>query len=253
MDRGREEEKEEAGNRVTYLVAPTELQHAPLRALSKTGKSDPRPEKWGCDLAFKHDHKKYGIQRKEMKDFVASVNDKRLAKEIQQMRASVEQGVVVIEGNVRFSIEGEWLGRVAGPRWSRSAHLSALMSLQDEGVWVLNAADPQGTADVALAFQAWVEKGHHSLLTSTRGAARSLLAGSGAWGMASNEDFQRHLNEGLPGTGPELATRIRAAFDGVPFMWKPGAIERLRSVPGIGPVTIKKYLAAIPEEDTDGE
>lgn len=219
------------------LVSPAE-RHTAILAL---GKVSSKPEKMGVDLAFKHKKKWYGIQRKEMKDFVASINDKRLPREIQQMKM-LEQALLVIEGNVRFSLEGEWLGRVAGPRWTRAAHLSALLSLQAAGVWVLNAVDQAGTADVCRAFEAWVKKGQHRLLVSTRGAARPILPG---WGKAGNEDFQRHVLEGLPDTGPERATLIREEFGGLPFMWKPGALERMAGIRGIGPKTIEKYTEAI--------
>lgn len=222
------------------LVSPAERHSAIL----ELGKVSSKPERMGVDVAFKHKKLWYGIQRKEMKDFVASVNDKRLSREIQQMKV-LEQALLVVEGNVRFSLEGEWLGRTGGPRWTQSAHLSALMSLQAAGVWVLNAADQASTAAVCVAFEAWVKKGQHSLLVSTRGAARSILPG---WGTATNTDYQRHVLEGLPDTGPERATLIREEFGGLPFTWKPGALERMAAIRGIGPKTIAKYIDAIGAE-----
>jgi hypothetical protein len=43
----------------------------------------------------------------------------------------------------------------------------------------------------------------------------------------------------------ELAARIVHEFDGVPWTWKDGALERLLGVEGIGAKTVAKFSEAV--------
>lgn len=221
------------------LVSPTELRHAAFRDLTRNGKGSNLPETWGCDFGFilRSDDgaKKYGIQRKELKDFVASVNDGRLAKEVQQM-VVCEQSLLVIEGSPRFSMDGALLGDNYGSSWSRHQHTSMLLSVQAAGVWVLGTSDTGETARLCLDFQAWVRKGEHTSLRKRGGPVHP-------WGRKENRDYCLHLIMGLNGVGIELASRIYDTI-GMPFGLRV-TVEELMSVEGVGKKKAESIMRAL--------
>lgn len=221
------------------LVAPTELRHAAFRELTRSGKGSNLPETWGCDFGFiireEDGAKKYGIQRKELKDFVASVNDGRLAKEVQQM-VVCEQTLLVIEGTPRFSMDGALLGNNYGSSWSRQQHTSMLLSVQAADVWVLGTSDTRETAQLCLDFQAWIRKGEHTSLRKRGGPVHP-------WGRKENRDYCLHLIMGLPQIGIELADRILDTI-GMPFGLAVTR-EQLMSVDGIGAKTADSIIRAL--------
>jgi len=205
------------------LVAPTELKHSAFRALTRSGKGSNKPEDMGVDFAFNHGGRWGGVQRKEIKDFIASVNDGRLAKEVQQM-AVLEWKLLVIEGNPKWSLDGAWLGDKWGAQWTRQQHTAMLLSVQQAGVWVLGSTDTTDTAKLILDFERWVKKDTHAALMQ-RGPMAS------PWGTKENRDYQLHLIMGLPQVGYTLAARILDTV-GMPFGLRVTR-EQLMSVDGI--------------------
>lgn len=189
----------------------------------------------GVDFAFIHDGGWWGVQRKEIKDFVASVNDGRLAMEVKQM-AALEQGVVVVEGNVRWTLDGQLVGDSYGSTWDRQRHTSMLLSLQREDVWVMGSSDTTDTARLILDFERWVKKADHSSLKKRAGMVSP-------WGTRENRDYQIHLVMGLPGVGWELAERIVKTI-GMPFGTRVTRAE-LMSVEGIGAKKADAILKAL--------
>lgn len=184
------------------LVAPTELKHTAFRALTASGRGSNKPERMGVDFAFACRGRWSGVQRKEIRDFVASVNDGRLRQEVQQMAgAELEYKALIIEGAVRWSMDGALIGDNYGASWNREKHIKQLLSVQDAGVFVLSSSDTADTARVLTDFQGWVAKGDH---TSLKGRGPMVSA----WGTKGNRDYQLHVLTSLPGIGLELATRI---------------------------------------------
>lgn len=203
------------------LVAPTEPK--PMHVL---GKLSSLPERHGADVLL---HVAggvgwVGVQRKEMSDLVASVNDGRLAKEVQQMRAGfLSRAVLVVEGRPKWTLDGALVSGFTN--WTRDQHLALLFSVQAEGVWVGGTDDVAGTVSYVRALDGWLRKSKHTALVRRPGPVSM-------WGKPTNEDYARHLVMGLPNVGPELARRIVEKF-GIPFRWKVG-VEDLMTVEGIG-------------------
>lgn len=202
------------------IVAPTEP--TALRAL---GLCNLEPERRGCDILFHAAGAFHGIQRKELKDFIASVHDGRLSKEVAQMSASLATRLLVIEGQPKWSLDGELLGQGFGKPWTLKAHNAYLWSVQARGVWVSTTLNVDGTVELCQRFEEWVRKGKHRSLDVRPGPANS-------WGRVTNRDYQRHLVMGIPGLGPELADRI---IDTVGFPFGLVATrEELLGVEGLG-------------------
>lgn len=183
-----------------------------------------RPEKYGADFMFFCHGQWVGIQRKEISDLIASLADGRLQREVAQMQ-SLDQRVLVVEGRVRFTDDGEMMDRPFGQKLTEKQWKGLLWSVRSKDIWVDYTTDTDDTIAWLGWFEAWFKRDRHSSLDRRPGPLS-------LWGTPNNEDYQRHLVMGLPGVGPELADRIVKNF-GVPFGWRI-AYEDLLTIDGIG-------------------
>lgn len=179
--------------------------------------------------------RKVGIQRKEISDFIASVHDGRLSKEIGQMQ-QLDTALLVLEGKVSWTLDNMLVQNGYGYDWSWRQHHGVLWSIMSRGVWVDTTSGLQETIDFIRAFEMWSAKPKHQALQRRPGA-------TGVWGTPSNKEYACHLVMGLPGVGPELAERIIDTF-GVPFQWSITPDE-LMTVKGIGKEKARKIWEAL--------
>ena len=219
------------------IISPTEP--GVLRAL---GSVSMKPEDFGCDLLFAARGAWAGIQRKEFKDLVGSVEDGRLGEQIQKMvSAPLEHRMVLIEGGGRWSDDGSLLGTY-GRNLNRSSLRKLLWSVRDSGVWIEWSDNIDDTVTVLNSCEQWCKKETHGSLRNRPGA-RS------AWGTANSRDWLIHFMQGLPGVGVELATRIIDEFHdewGSPVGWREGiGAAELMKVEGIGKVKANKLIGAL--------
>lgn len=182
-------------------------------------------EQRGADFLFVAHGQWVGIQRKEVQDFIASVGDGRLAKELAQLQ-ECHHRVLIIEGRVRWTNDGEMITNGYGRPWTRAQWRGQLWTVRLKDVWVEFSDDIADTSECLDQIERWFNKDNHTSLDRRPGPVS-------LWGKPSNEDYQRHLVMGLPGVGAELADRIVRTFDGVPFGWRIGEKD-LEKVQGIG-------------------
>jgi ERCC4-type nuclease len=214
------------------LISSTEPPQ--LRAL---GRSSLVPEQYGADILWLSRLGLVGVQRKEMPgDFLASVSDGRLANQVGRMQG-LDVRVLVLEGRPQWTTDGvlmaDW-----GQTWTRSQHRKFLWSMRREGVWVEWSDQLMDTVELVKDLLAWTNKKNHVSL-QRRPAAR------GAWGKASNREWQLHLLQSFDGIGPMQAGKLIDAFDGdVPLAWTVEGRE-LERVPGIGKKKAQKMVEAI--------
>lgn len=204
------------------LVSPTD------RELHQLGKVSSLPERWGCDVLIRTDNLWIGVQRKEVKDFISSIQDGRLAKEVQQMAACgrLDIKVLLIEGKPQWTTDGVYLGNGYGIGWSIAQHRGMLWSVMLKGLWVDTTDSITETRVWLKMMEQWAGKGKHSALDRRPAAF-------GAWGKPDSREFGLHLLQGLPNVGPELAARIYDYFKGVPWKWDT-TVEELMKIPGVG-------------------
>jgi ERCC4-type nuclease len=215
---------------VSSTERPTFRSHLPAHKVSTL------PERYGCDVLWNVGETWWGVQRKEISDFIASVQDGRLAKEVGQMRQT-EFPMVILEGDVRFSgdvlIWDNWGGKdITKKQW-----MGMTWSLQRSGVAVNHSRNAKGTAEMVVGLMSWSQKPRHSSVTRRPGAV-------GSWGTPSSREFGEHLLMGLPGVGPELAARLYEKFGGVPWDWT-CEVEDLMTVPGIGKAKATQMIGAL--------
>lgn len=223
----------------TVLVSPAEP--AQLRSIGTVSSA---PELYGADFMFKSAAGHWvGVQRKEISDFIASMADGRLAKEVAQMQ-SLGHRVLIVEGDVRFTNDGEMMNRPFGQKLNRKQWKGILWSVRLKDIWVEFSDSTDDTIEQLSWLEEWFKRDKHASLERRPGPVSM-------WGKPNNEDYQRHLVMGLPGVGPELAARIVEKF-GVPFGWRID-FEDLLNVDGIGPKKARSIYEAIePIERKEG-
>lgn len=216
------------------IVAPTE---PPLLKDIATVVST-KPERYGVDVMWLGAKGvRYGVQRKEFPgDFLSSVSDGRLAKELGQMEA-LDVPILVLEGKAIWMNDGRLDSRW-GQEWKKRSHWAFLASVRARGVWVEWTANLEETVEIVQVYQEWSRKVRHTATMRRPGPAKN------AWGTQSSRDWQIHLLEGFPDIGPETARRIIDHFGRVPLQWTTDAVG-LQAVFGVGKKTAEKLIRAI--------
>ena len=196
------------------------------------------PENKGCDVAWYVNGTWWGVQRKEIADFIASVQDGRLAREIAQMRAAeLPIMVVVIEGRVQFTNDGYLMLGQRQTRVTKSQYNSMQWSLMDLGVHVSYTDSAYGTAEYIGGLARWsMKKTHNSMMRRPGPVA--------PWGKVMNEDWALHLLQSFDGLGLDRARAVLKHFGGVPLDWTVTEKE-LMQVPGIGKVLATRMYQAL--------
>lgn len=207
-----------------------------LRNLLPPHTSSTLPERYGGDIAWPCQGGWFAIQRKAIPDFIASVQDGRLAKEIGQLQQTI-MPIVILEGRISFGADGLLaLGR-HGTNVTQKQYRGMVYSLSRLGVTVLHSKDHAGTAAEVAYLMEWSAKERHNSLLRRPGPV-------GRWGKADNREYQEHLIMGVPGVGPELAGRILDKFGKVPMQWTVDA-SQLMEVEGIGKMKAAAMLEAL--------
>jgi Fanconi anemia group M protein len=220
---------------VTIYVAPSERHPAMIGLADKISNL---PEQYGCDIIWRAHNQWWGIQRKEIKDFIASIMDGRLAKELGQMRGHVNTPIVVIEGRLKWSSNDILMLGGYGQQITKAQYHGMLFAIMHEGVHVIFTDDTPGTVQLAKHLAAWSQKESHTSLSRRPGPEKTNM-----WGTVDNRDWAKHLLQGFPGIGPTVAEDIINHFGKVPLQWTVTG-KQLMEVPGIGQTRAKALLQA---------
>lgn len=221
------------------LISSTES--ATFRAL---GRSTTRPEDFGVDAMWCARRQTFGVQRKALKDLIASVDDGRLAKEALQM-ASLDHAFLILEtgergGGAPREMPGGQLAGLGkfGRPWTGPQLRGVLYGLSVRGIHVLTTRDEAETISRVVELEAWSRKARHE---SAKGRGS---VPADVFGKRGNREYGVWLMCALPGVGVETAGKIWDRFGGVPVRMAEGVgLEELMSVPGVGRVTASRVLA----------
>lgn len=217
------------------LISPSEPQ-----LLRDAGKTSMLPEQFGADILI-IPHSSWGgylgVQRKELKDLIASLADGRLGKQMMQLKGC-SQALLLIEGKMRWDSAGN-LSNNRGMNLTWEAWLGLTWTMRlTVGAWIDFTDSLQKTVEYCQELEHWAQKESHRSLHSRPGPAKR-------WGVAGARDWERHLLMGFDGIGPELADRILDTV-GMPLRWGVGA-EELEKVKGLGAKKVRKIMANFPE------
>ncbi len=215
------------------LVAPSE------HRLASLGESSSLPETMGADFLLFTRHGLVGVQRKEVKDLVASVHDGRYQREVAQLCSSgLHQGVLVIEGDYRFDLNGNSIA-LKHTRWTRASLHGIEMSTQLLGIWVIRTDSLDDTANWLTQAESWFDKAEH-LSLSVRPKVPA-----GVW-----EDPTRHfwlrVLQSFDGISAKTAGAIydQSVKDGVQLLGWQVDRDWLLSVSGVGKGRADKLMSA---------
>lgn len=198
--------------------------------------SSPLPESMGVDFCWRSHERWWGLQRKELNDFIASLNDGRLTREVAQMRAGVVMPMLAIEGRVQVANDIV-VTRHAGSQLSLSGLHKRVLTLQSRGIQVLWTPDSSTTIHLVVDAYQWSQKDGHT-------TARSMPKPTGDWGQPTNKEFQVHLLASLPGVGWKRAEAIIDGLGRCPLKLD-ATVEELMGVDGIGKVTAERIVRCL--------
>lgn len=194
------------------------------------------PETYGADiLVADHTGNYAGVQRKEVRDLFASIDDGRLAEQCAKLR-QLPSALLIIEGELHFGNDGHMVTRWG--RMSRDRFDGLMWHVQADGVWLTFTADLAETVRVLQHYERW--RGRPARALNTRGQVAA------AWGTPDSRDYKIHLLCGFPGIGPEMAARI---VDTVGLPWRSSVSrEHLLAIDGLGPKRVDAMLALLKED-----
>jgi len=220
---------------MAILISPTEPEffRQPLDARISS-----KPEQHGVDfLWWAPGGKRMGVQRKRFPDdFLASLHDGRLAKEIQQMN-KLDVKCLVVEGYGTWTTDDELINHERSFKLgSFYGLLASFQILHDIKVWQVR--DHFQTITMIQALHRWGEKTDHSSLQRRPGPRTD------HWGNRSSEAWALHMLQSIDGVGPGLASKIYAMW-GLPLRWTLDGPEQLEQVPGIGKSKAAKIWGAL--------
>jgi ERCC4-type nuclease len=218
------------------IISPTEP--PALRAL---GTVSMRGEEFGADVLWIAQRLKWGVQRKEIGDFVSSVQDGRLGEQVMKMK-ELDVAVLMIEGRVNWTRDGELV--LPWGRFSKKQWCGVLWSCANEGMRIEHTDSVAETVERIGWLESWSRKAKHNSLKG-RGNASS------TWGTAGNRDFQIHLLSGLPGIGHEIASRMVDQFGGSPLGWRV-TMDEMMQVKGLGKGRVERMFRALASDDEMG-
>jgi DNA excision repair protein ERCC-4 len=200
------------------------------------------PEQYGVDMLWRTRGTWWGCQRKTVSDFVASLLDGRITREVAQMRTRVSMPTLLIEGRVAFTLEGErgmtLIGNGFGQTVTRKQWRGLMWSLASAGIAVDYTANISETAAYVADMMEWTTKARHTSLT-----ARPKMVDS-AWGTPGSRDWGVYLLQGFEGVGPGVAEAMWDHFGRVPLSWDCDG-EELLAVPGLGKERVRRLTEAL--------
>jgi ERCC4-type nuclease len=206
--------------------------------LKSLGRISSLPEKHGCDFLIPTKKKFVGIQRKRLDDFIASIHDGRLSKEVLQSKSSnlLTTFIMIIEEYPLWTNDGYLT--LPHTSFKITSWYGMLMSLQLNGCFILQTTCVEQTAQVLKYLADYFSKEHRSLITRPKPAS--------PWGKSSNRLYASHLLQSFPGIGAKTAENILHVL-GVPLKWTVTE-KQLSSVPGVGKLTAKRLLEVLDEK-----
>ncbi len=218
-----------------FLVAPTERHRAIQELVGEHGQTSMLPERYGVDIAWRAHGDWWGIQRKEIGDFLASVQDGRLAREIAQMQ-QLKGAWLALEGKQQFTIDGVLQTGKWGKQVSREQFIGMQLSLMARHIHIIHTKDQKDTAYHARVLANWSLKPEHKSFLRRPGPIAQ-------WGNISDRDWALHFLQGFDGLGIEKCRAILDHFERVPFAWDVTE-EELLEVPGIGKTLARRLVNA---------
>lgn len=150
----------------------------------------------------------------------------------------LDLGVVILEGDPSWTLDGTLMGKGYGSQFTRQQYRGVQWSIQQRGFWVVHTENLRDTVETVQWLETYLRKPTHASLTRRPGPVSP-------WGKTTNRDYVEHLVQGIPGVGPEMSKRIVDSF-GLPFAWKEEVtVESLMRIQGIGKKKAEQIIGGL--------
>lgn len=209
----------------TYLVSPSEVKL--LEKLKGDGITSTLPEEKGADVLVYTRQGLLGVQRKEIpNDFLQSVTDGRLAREMALLPKSCKFCLLLLEGEFKYWPDGRVaIGRREPSRFTKTQINGILFDVRYiRGVDCDYTEDLDDTIFYVKTVTQWLNKEKHLGLFSRPGGPK------GSWIVPTIQETHSWLLQGFDGIGPALASSIIEHFGRIPLAWT-CSLEELMRVP----------------------
>ena len=184
------------------LISPSEP--AELRQMLKAVNS-PLCEKLGADILAPTAKGLLGIQRKELADLIASLEDGRLAKQLPLLVNGTTLPVLLLEGEFRFNTDNHLQLGIRPTRYTRQGIHNLIRSISYcNGISVERSTSLTDTVVIVNELIDFINKEHKSLLK------RPKL--QGAWGKPTPHEALGWFYQGLPACGIILSRCLMRAY-----------------------------------------
>jgi len=221
---GQDMEKEIPLSEVTLVVDHREFNSSVVRLLSDYGI---KIQSQQLDIADYVVSSRIGIERKEVKDFLASLADGRLFTQLIQLSTAYPNPILIIEGKEDiFTERGFHPGAIFG---------SFASLLVDIKIPIIRTMDTGETADLIYALI------KREYAPDKKIAVRTAASGRGL------RDRQRYVVEGLPSVSAVLAERLLEHFGTVRKIFE-ADVKELMEVKGVGEKTAQEMKRVLDEK-----
>lgn len=134
-------------------------------ALSALGPYSDLADKFGADFLLLAHGQWIAVQRKEVRDLVASTRDGRI-KDLRERSSEVGRAVLLVEGSFEWSyVLGchEEMSRRC-PGFTRAMWTGIQLAIQQAGIWLVRTDDLLDTAQTLVQMESWFVKAEHGSL-----------------------------------------------------------------------------------------
>lgn len=219
---------------IRFLIAPTEPPN--LRAI---GQVSMVTEHHGCDIIGVSTTAIVGFQRKTPEDFLSSLSDGRLAKQIGQIHSSsiLNHAILILEGAFHWTSDGQLLSSYNNG-FQRSHLTNLLLQLQIQGLLLVTTDGLTDTISTVNSVMNSLSKTIHTSLL--RRPKQSLTS----WGTKNSSNYAQHILQSFDGIGPTTALAMFTTFGRIPLKWDVTETQ-LQTVPGIGKTLARSLKKAL--------
>lgn len=188
---------------------------------------DPVCEEYGADFLLSTNRGLVGIQRKKFPgDFLASIQDGRLVKELAQLR-ELEFRIILLEGKPRYTKDGVLLNGRRHSAYTRTGFRNLCRSLQYvEGCYIEWSSNIPDTIAVLKELQGYFDKGLHASLHARHRFESKLF-------VPSRQERLQFFYQGLPAISVVRSIKLSEVYES-PIDLFNAEISDLSKIHGIG-------------------
>jgi len=208
---------------MNFLISPAEP--ISLRSLPNA-LTDSLCEKHGADFMMFSKHGTILVQRKTPDDFIASIQDGRLSREISSMIDSSQYRFLLIEGRFRYSKTDNYVSGHRKTRWKREGIEKQKMTISSNGVIIVESYDLKDTPNVLEWIFEWVDKGFHTSLGSRPSLKPKTF-------YATTTEEVMYFYQGIPHISVKLSILLRDVYP-IPSLLYKATVDDLLKLKGIG-------------------